>query len=164
MAEIALVSDIHDNQNNLGLAVKAINEAGVDLTLFLGDLCAPFTLSKFENLDCPLKGVFGNNDGDREAINRRLKSFDTSFSDLLKLEQGGRRIACFHGTNPSETEKLVKSGLYDLVATGHTHKRLIKKEGDTLHVNPGEVCGYLTANPSYAIVDLDELEGELIGV
>ena len=59
---------------------------------------------------------------------------------------------------------MIKSGVFSLIIYGHTHEKQIKKEENTLIVNPGECCGYLTGNPTIAIVDLDTLTGEIIEI
>lgn len=63
--------------NNLQ-AVQMLNEANVGLVIHFGDWVSPFILHSFKDLRMPMKGVFGNNDGDKF---RHLK-----FSQELKLD------------------------------------------------------------------------------
>jgi putative phosphoesterase len=44
-------------------------------------------------------------------------------------------------------------GAYDVVVHGHTHQASLSKEGRTLVVNPGEICGYLSGKSTFAILD-----------
>jgi predicted phosphodiesterase len=37
-----------------------------------------------------------------------------------------------------------------------------KYENGVLVVNPGELCGYLTGKPTFAIIDTDKVEAEII--
>jgi len=43
------------------------------LVLHAGDFVSPFTALEFKNLNCPLKGVFGNNDGDKLYLQEKFK-------------------------------------------------------------------------------------------
>lgn len=71
-------------------------------------------------------------------------------------------MAVYHGTSPILLNALVKSGLYDVVVYGHTHKAVIERVGKTLVVNPGELCGCLTNRSTYAVLNLESLEAELV--
>ena len=57
---------------------------------------------------------------------------------------------------------LAESGLYDVVVYGHTHQASLERRGKTLVVNPGELCGCLTGRSSYALIDLEKLETDLV--
>jgi len=39
------------------------------------------------------------------------------------------------------------------VVSGHTHVAGMERNGKTLVLNPGEVCGYLTGKSTGAIID-----------
>ena len=52
---------------------------------------------------------------------------------------------------------LAKSGLYDVVVRGHTHKTEIKKD-DAVIVNPGEVCGYVSGDRTVVLLDPETLD------
>jgi predicted phosphodiesterase len=41
---------------------------GVNFVLHAGDFCSPFSLRPFVEMNMPLIGVFGRNDGDREGL------------------------------------------------------------------------------------------------
>jgi len=68
----------------------------------------------------------------------------------------------YHGTSPVLLKALAESGLYDIVIYGHTHQAVIEKRGRTLVVNPGELCGCLTGRSSYALINVEKLEVDLI--
>lgn len=76
--KIGVVSDTHDQQELILQAVQMLNEANVGLVIHCGDWVSPFILHSFKGLRMPMKGVFGNNDGDKF---RHLK-----FSQELKLD------------------------------------------------------------------------------
>ena len=108
-------------------------------------------------------GVWGNNEGERPFFLEVARKFGIEIlGEAGELEVGGRLVAVYHGTSPVLLNALVKSGLYDVVATGHTHIAALERHGKTLVVNPGELCGCLTGRSSYAVVDLEKLEAELV--
>jgi putative phosphoesterase len=60
-------------------------------------------------------------------------------------------------------EALGKSGDFDIILTGHTHFLSSKKlDSGSLVINPGELCGYLTDKATFAIVDTESMESEII--
>jgi putative phosphoesterase len=76
-----------------------------------------------------------------------------------------RRIAVMHGEMAEVIEALIRSKMYDIVISGHTHDPKIEKTDDgVLHVNPGENCGYLTGKSTIAIIDTITLTAEIIEV
>jgi putative phosphoesterase len=62
---------------------------------------------------------------------------------------------------PRALSAFLASGQYDLIVYGHTHKPEIRG-GRPLLINPGELGGWLTGQPSAALVDLEALKGELL--
>ena len=61
-------------------------------------------------------------------------------------------------------DALADSGKFDIILSGHTHSMVNKKHNDVLIVNPGELCGYLTEKPTFAIVNTETLEAEIIAI
>jgi len=62
---IAILSDTHDNIWKLSDILAAMEQAGAEVLVFCGDLCAPFTLKQIGEHFCgPVHVVLGNNDGD----------------------------------------------------------------------------------------------------
>ena len=60
-------------------------------------------------------------------------------------------------------EALANSGNFDIILSGHTHSLVNKKlDNGILVVNPGELCGYLTGRATFAIIDTDTMESEII--
>ncbi len=165
---IGIMSDTHDNLEAIRKAVNFFNDNGVELVLHAGDYVAPFVSREINRLNAEFKGVFGNNDGEREGLRKAL-GID---GEILEVEATGVKIAVTHGTNELIVRALVRSNLYDIVVVGHTHRYEIREEGRTILVNPGEVCGYLTGIKSVALLDTTRRDvriinldtGELLGV
>jgi len=155
--KIGVISDTHDHVGNIKKAISILKEKNINTLIHLGDFCSPFSLP-------PLKmekvyAIFGNNDGDKLFLQE--KANESGFvidrgPKAINIE--GREIAIMH--EPYELEAFRKSGIYDIVLHGHTHEYYIKK--DPLTVNPGELCGYLSGKATFAIIDLENLECEIV--
>ena len=63
---------------------------------------------------------------------------------------------------PELAEPLAGSGEFDLVVFGHSHEVAERRVGETLLLNPGEVCGWLTGRATVAVVDLEGMTVEVI--
>ena len=161
MSTIGLMSDTHDRVEAVELAINLFNRAGVRHVLHAGDLNSPFIVPRFLKLRAKLHFVWGNNDGDKEAITARFSELGLAPPEnFSSLRLGGRRIALLHGTHKGIVNAVVRSGSYDVVVRGHTHKVLITGQNPIV-INPGEVCGYLTGRKTVATLDLDRLSAKI---
>ncbi|HOJ20668.1 MAG TPA: metallophosphoesterase [Armatimonadota bacterium] len=172
--KVGIVSDTHDHLENLAEAIRLLNARGVELVLHLGDWVAPFvpvfmTKTAPEPLRCPVKGIFGNNDGDHFLFLQVIAREQTGIEirkTLLPLELDGRRIVCYHGTEPEITEALVASKRWDVVFAGHTHEAGTREVDGVLHVNPGSLSGIRGGKPggpaTFALYDTATGEAEII--
>lgn len=157
--KIGVISDTHDQQELILKAVQMLNEANVDLVIHCGDWISPFILHSFKGLRMPIKGVFGNNDGDKF---RHLKfsqelGLDIAYEDrFLELCIEDRKIAIFHGDYAGIVKALVTCSTYDAVFHGHTHKKVNETVGNTLSLNPGSLMRMTrdeSLGASFAIYD-----------
>ena len=163
MPKIGLISDTHDNLEAIDRAVKVFEKERVEFVLHAGDWNAPFALVGLARVKAKLIGVFGNIDGDREALASKAKGLGVDLlGDLGVVKIGGLRIAILHGKDDRIVEAIARSGVYDLVVRGHTHQPKVDKVNKTLIVNPGEACGYLTGKRSVAIFDVETRTVEFI--
>ena len=159
--KIGIMSDTHDRLDAVEKAIDLFNREKVEHVLHAGDLVSPFVAPKFARLNAKLHIVWGNNEGDKEFIRVKFGEIGiTPLGNFAALELGGKKIALLHGTHDEIVGALLKSGAYDVVVRGHNHRVEIR-EGETLLVNPGEVCGYLTGRQTVAILNLTELEAEI---
>ncbi len=157
---IGAVSDSHDNLPLIEKTVQILNNHKVDLVLHAGDFVAPFTIVRFNKLNCPLIGVFGNNDGDHELLKLRFSETKncTVHDRFAEITVEGYRVALLHGHESDLLAAIINSGYFDCVVHGHSHNADIERKGKTLVVNPGELCGYLTNKPSIALIDTEKKE------
>ena len=168
---IAVLSDSHDNRENILKAVSIINDKDVDALIHCGDYVAPFVKLWFDKLKDSIKknfyGVFGNNDGDRLYLTQTLGQiceFAQNGNELI-IKLGGKHIFISHMPKQETIEALANSKKFDIILSGHTHIAVNKRyDNGVLVVNPGEVCGYLTDKPSFAIINTETLEAEIIEI
>lgn len=156
---IGILSDTHDHLPLLRKALGMMKERGVELVLHAGDFVSPFTAEPFRETGLRVIGVFGNNDGDKLYLRERFREVGEIFFPPHEFELGGRRVVLLH--EPRALQALVESGKYDLLVYGHTHRPEVR-QGQTLVVNPGEAGGWLTGQPTAALVDLASLRAEII--
>lgn len=160
--KIGIMSDTHDRIEAVDRAIEFFNGEGVEHVLHAGDLISPFVAPRFARLEAPLHYVWGNNEGDRTLITLKFGEIGVKpLGEFAAFELGGRTLAMIHGTCERVVEALAKSGLFDVVVRGHTHRPDISRE-QTLVINPGEVCGYLTGKQTVALLDTKELTAEII--
>lgn len=166
--KIGVISDTHDQHENILKTVKILNEKRVELTIHCGDWISPFVIQFFRGLQCPMKGVFGNNDGDRFMHLIRAKDSKVKVQieeRVLKVEIDNRKIFVYHGDYEDVTEALVLSSKYNAVFHGHTHISVNKTIGETLSLNPGTLMPFTNdevQGASFAIYETKSNTAELI--
>ncbi|MCU0632644.1 MAG: metallophosphoesterase [Methanolinea sp.] len=164
--KIGIIGDTHDHLPRIGRAVEVLTRERVGLVLHTGDYIAPFVIPVLGKLPVRMVGVFGNNDGDRELLLARSREqkhieLEGYFAELMV---DGERIALLHGHDRNLLAECMESGRYDVVVHGHTHQGSINRLGNTLVINPGEICGYLTGNPTYALYQTGERNARIISL
>ena len=152
---IGIMSDTHDNLPLIGRAVNRMNEEEVDLVLHAGDFVSPFVIPALSGLNAPLIGVWGNNDGDKPLLRQKCSEYEhiEIRGTFARMEAEGLVIGMFHGDERELHQALLGGCGFDVFVHGHTHAAEIRHLGSTLAINPGEVCGYLTGNPTVALLD-----------
>lgn len=156
--KIGIIADTHDFLPNIEKAVSFFNSQKVEQVVHAGDIISPFTAKTFGKLKCPMKAVFGNNDGDKSSLVKSFEGIAEFHERYLTLELQDRRILVFH--QPDFIESISRSRDYDVVIHGHTHKMRVDNR-EALLINPGECCGYLTNRASIVVLDLTTLNVEV---
>lgn len=159
---IGVISDSHDNLTMIRRAVAVFNDARCELVLHAGDFVAPFAVKELAALNCRVKAVFGNCDGEKAGLEKALEPFGEIQEAPLVFSYGGKEclICHYHFSVP----QYLASGKYDIVIFGHTHKPEVKRHGMTLAVNPGEAGGWLTGKSTVALIEPAEITAEIIGL
>lgn len=155
--KIAVMSDSHDNWENLSQAVRQANDLDCEVLLHAGDLVAPAGVAVLQDFRGKVKFVWGNNETEQVEITRQMTVADMEVFDRFEGQIGGLAVFMSHYPQPAETASLSES--FDLCVHGHTHQyreeRVDNKEGQvakTLILNPGEIQGYRTGQASFAVV------------
>jgi len=157
---IGLISDTHDHVPHIRDAVRLFKQRKTELVLHAGDYCSPFTIPHFEGLN--LKGIFGNNDGDKYLLMNKFRAIGAELQGgFMEVEAGGLSIAVYHGTDQPITDALHRSGMYDVVISGHTHETIERQVGETLAINPGTANGF-DGEATVALLDTDSRKVEFV--
>lgn len=153
--KVGILSDSHDHRGAAEGALLLFRAEGVGMVFHLGDVYSPAVLAGYGDPAIPLRGVFGNNDSDRDGLQEATGG---AFQQGPRIETvDGRRILLAHSYNQLRDE-LNGRGRFDLVLFGHTHRVLTMHVGKALVLNPGESCGLLRGKNTCAIVDLATME------
>lgn len=144
--KIGIISDSHDDIENVQEAIQIFNENNVKYVIHAGDYIFPGIIKEFSNLKAKLIGVFGNNDGERNGI---LKAFIDINGELKgeygEIEIDGIKFGIYHGTDREIKENIIHSNKFQILICGHTHKREPRLSGkitdnnnnNTFVLNPG---------------------------
>src|SRR5215203_2281427 len=161
--KIGLLADTHDRLPAIAELLEIMVSKGVSLVMHAGDYCAPFALKPFIDANIALLGIFGRNDGDPEG----LKAYAAQgvgmelYESPHSFEVAGHRILIVHDIGEVNRRSIDS---HRFVVHGSTHKQEVVKRGETLVINPGEACGWLTGACTCAILDLETSEVEVITV
>lgn len=162
---VGILSDIHDQLENLDRALERFDWEGIETVLFCGDFCSPIPARVLGAFTGIVHCVFGNGDGDRFRI---LEAVETGRAPALRLhgehaelDLDSRRVALTHF--PLYGQALARTGDYDAVFSGHTHERGEQRFGDALWVNPGEVHGW-KGPPTVFLWDTETNGGRFVEV
>ena len=159
--KVGILSDSHDHRGAAEGALLLFRAEGVGLVLHLGDVCSPAVLAGYGDPAIILRGVFGNNDSDRDGLQEATGG---AFRQGPRIETvDGRKILLAHSYDQLRGE-LSGQGRFDLVLFGHTHRPLTMRVGNALVVNPGESCGLMGGKNTCAIVDLATMEPRIVEI
>ncbi len=152
---LGLLTDSHGRADTTRLAVDCLLDAGADVLIHLGDVCADTVLDALAGT--PAHVVFGNCDWDW----RRLGEYGASLGLHIdhpcgRLVVGERTLTYAHGDVPAH-ERLAMEAGDDYFLHGHTHVFRDERVGATRLINPGA----LFRAPRYTVVRLEPCAGRL---
>ncbi len=160
--KVAVMSDSHDHEANTRRAVEQANDLSAQVLVHCGDLISPFMLEELDAFAGPVHLIFGNNPGDQTLLVRACdarKERVTLHGWAGRLELGGRATVLVH--EPFHVASLARSGDFDLVLFGHTHRWHVERIGKALVVNPGELLGR-KEEPGWVLLDTEDMRTERI--
>ncbi len=159
---LGVVSDTHNQFQHVDTIVEIFNNHKVDLVVHTGDITQAKTLSRFSRLNCPLIGVYGNNDLEEKGLKDIAIQNGFNFHNppfLLKVSN--KKIAIFH--EPEDIENfLKKEPSIQLIVHGHTHRYRNEKMGNVKIINPGECAGIFKGKNAVGVLNLEDLSFERI--
>jgi hypothetical protein len=159
---IGVMADSHDNLTAVKKAVALFKDAKCGLVIHAGDFVAPFAARELEALDCPVKAVFGNCDGEKIGLEKALEAFGEVKEAPSAFAHAGKNYLICHFQFSVDSYSAL--GKYDIIIFGHTHKPEIRKQGKTTLLNPGETGGWLSGKSTVALLDPATLEAEIISL
>jgi hypothetical protein len=159
--KVGILSDSHDHRGAAEGALLLFRAEGVGMVFHLGDVCSPTVLAGYSDPSIPLRGVFGNNDEDRDGLQEATGGAFRQGPHIETVD--GRKVLLAHSYAQLQTE-LTGQGRFDLVLFGHTHRPLTMHVGTALVLNPGESCGLLRGKSTCAIVDLATMEPRIVEI
>jgi len=158
--KLGIISDSHDHMEHIAKSVEIFKKMNVDYIIHLGDFISPNAVRAFKGTR--LRGIFGNNDGDRF---RMVRAFDHISGEIkgefYEFEEDSLRIACYHGSDLPLKDALAGCGKYDVLLYGHTHQCEKSVEGPTLVLNPGTAHGF-GEKASIMVFDTRSRQAEII--
>jgi putative phosphoesterase len=161
---LAVLSDSHDNRTAIREALELARGRGATEILHCGDLTSPPMIALFAGWT--LQYVSGNMDRDaggiRAAVNRL--GLGSSCGEELRLERDGLRITLLHGNRADRLATDIRSGEYDFVFHGHTHRPRDERVGRTRVINPGALGSVPADAYSFCVLDASTGEIELIKI
>ncbi|MCE4625416.1 MAG: metallophosphoesterase [Desulfurococcales archaeon] len=168
---IGVMSDSHDNTQNVRRALEIFRDEGVDLIVHLGDIVSPFTLKliaeEASKTGVKVEAVFGNNCGEKPGLLKVASKTGVTLGDPPRiLELGDRRILLLHGFGDKRltreiVDALAVSNRWDVILYGHTHEADLRRANGTLILNPGETLGFFN-HPTVAVLDTERLEARIV--
>lgn len=156
---IGIISDSHDNRNNIQKCVEVFNKKNTGLVIHAGDFIAPFTVLDFKHLNCSMEMVFGNNDGEKIGLHNAFKDLGNLLPGPRTFSFKGKRFLLMH--EHESLNEVMQSNTVDVIIYGHTHEVDIRK-GRPLVINPGEAGGWLKDKATIAVLDVASMEVEII--
>src|ERR671934_2734848 len=104
-ATLGIISDTHDDIENVRRAIEIFNAEKVEYVIHAGDYVFPGVILEFKKLNAKLIGVLGNNDGEKVHL---LKNFLDVGAELKgeigEIELDGFKFCIYHGTDKEVRE------------------------------------------------------------
>jgi putative phosphoesterase len=148
---VGLLSDTHGSTRLTGIAVRRLLEAGAEHLLHCGDIGTTGILDLLAGASTD--AVLGNCDYDACELLEHGKwvgvSIHVPFAELMLADVS---VAVIHGDDEVALQRLLRSGRYQYVFSGHTHVAHDRKVGRTRWINPGAI--HRASRPTVATLDL----------
>jgi putative phosphoesterase len=152
--KIAIISDSHDNLENLKKFFDFAKKKKIKILIHCGDVCNGETLKEIEKNFEQIYLCLGNADIKESLLEEAKKT--KIFEKKGKIEVSRIKIGFCHMFNLKE--KNLEG--FDFYFFGHSHWPFLKKEGNCCLANPGNLAG-LFYKATFAILDTKTKKVEL---
>ncbi|MCK5854097.1 MAG: YfcE family phosphodiesterase [Sulfurovaceae bacterium] len=142
--KIGILSDSHQKTELHQEAIEHLLSCGAEYLLHAGDLEREQHLQILENAPVPYVAVYGNNDTALMFFSHKYNIYKEPH--YFKIQN--IKIKMMHMPyymNPDA----------DIVISGHTHQFEASVKGETLFINPGEVCAREKPLTECAMVEIE---------
>jgi hypothetical protein len=160
---IGIMSDSHDHVTRIKQAVRILAERGITTVIHAGDFVAPFALVPLVEANLKLYAIFGNNDGEIRGLRQKAEGIGGIQAGPSRFELAGKKFLVNH--SPLSEEKIAaERSRTDYIICGHTHVAEHRRVGNLVVINPGELCGWLKGQATFAVLDTDTGECEFVNL
>lgn len=151
---IGIVSDTHNQRENLAWAAECFRAQSILTVLHCGDVTHPEMLRALAGFEVYL--AFGNGDNATGAMDALLKRLNPAnqAADQLTFFIADKSFLMMHGDRRAGLSRAILSGEYDYVIHGHTHRFRDEMVGNSRVINPGALGGVAYEPRSAAILDV----------
>ena len=152
--KIGIISDSHDDVDNVNRAIGIFEKEKVKAVIHAGDIISPPIIKEFKRLTddgVEFFGIFGNNDGERKGLENAFSYINGKLlGDEGKIEIDGLKFCIYHGQDLKKKDKIIASQKFDVFVYGHSHTKhheiIQNKKRDTIILNPGSSHGQALTN------------------
>lgn len=127
--KIGVISDSHTKTSKAIKAIDMLLEQGAEFFIHAGDIVEKETLDYLEKTNKRYIAVYGNNDAHLASLHNKYNLVQEPYYFKLANTTFKLMHLPFYMSNDTE-----------IVIFGHTHKFSVEYKGQTLYLNPGEVC------------------------
>lgn len=159
--KILVLSDIHENFDNLVSIFKEIKGKNIEQVICLWDLINNWIAKVLVSHGIPVHLIWWNNDWEIVNVTKTFLSTWNSVAETVfdSVEFWGRKIFLTHYA--SIAKSMAKSWDYDAIFYGHNHVLHEENIWDCYVLNPWEVSAHKTSISSYAIYDTNQNTAEI---
>jgi putative phosphoesterase len=166
----AIISDVHNNEVNLKKVLDFCMREGIKTIVCCGDLASKETLDFLcDNFSEIILYTFGNADYDdlRELVPQKKYRNAHLFENFGEAIVEKKNVAFVHF--PDKAKSLARTGKYDFIFYGHTHKPWINKaradanQKEYTLLNPGTTAGEIYP-PTFAVWNNENDDFQLIRI
>ena len=158
--KIGILSDIHDNVDNLRHAIRLLNSLECRVVLIAGDFVSPLVVPSLRRLNGTVIACFGDNDGNQTGIAGGMKIVGTlGYAPMCYRTDDGVKILMAHQLQ--DVREWIDGA--DVIVFAHTHRASIATDAKgRLFINPGEVGGWMFRKPSIALLETTTRQAKIL--